>query len=58
MKYGQGFWVVENGVRLKDRSRAYPRLRPFEYADGTGDKGWLHLADFTVDYVRPGDSAA
>ena len=58
MKYGQGFWVVENGVRLKDRSRAYPRLQPFEYADGTKDKGWLHLSDFTVDYVRPGDSTA
>lgn len=55
MKYGQGFWVVEAGVRVKDRGRAYPGLLPFEYKDGTGDRGWLLTRPFCFDYVKPGD---
>ena len=57
MKYGQGFWVVEAGVRVKDRSRAYPELLPFEYADGTGDRGWLTVRPFCFDYLKPGDNS-
>lgn len=53
MKYGHGFWTVENSVRT--RERAYPDLRPFEYNDGTGDTGWFLLRPFTFDYVAPGD---
>lgn len=57
MKYGQGFWVVENGIRQRWRDRAYPSLLPFEYDDNTGDRGWLLTRDFTVDYVKPGDTS-
>ena len=59
MKYGQGFWVVVAGRRLKtlDPVLGYPGLNPFEYADGSGDVGWLHTRDFTVDYVKPGDNS-
>lgn len=53
MKYGLGFWTVENGVRTE--GRAYPDLRPFEYNDGTGDAGWFLLRPFTFDYAPPGD---
>ena len=57
MKYGQGFWVVKDGVRVLDRRDAYPELLPFEYADGTGDVGWFNLSPFTFDYVKPGDTS-
>lgn len=55
MQYGQGFWVVEDGVRLRDRSQAYPSLRAFEYGDG--DRGHFLLKPFTFDYVKPGDKS-
>lgn len=55
MRYGEGFWVVRDGVRVCDRKDAYPDLRPFEYDDGTGDRGWFTLSPFTFDYVKPGD---
>ena len=58
MKYGEGFWVVKDGVRVKDRKDAYPKLKPFEYADGTGDCGWALLEDFTFDYFPPGSRGA
>jgi len=50
MKYGQGFWCVEKGVRLARRT--YPRTVGFEYGDG--DRGELLLADWCFDYVPPG----
>ena len=54
MKYGQGFWVVKNGVRVRDVRDAYPDgLKPFLYSDG--DLGWFHLGPFCFDYVKPGD---
>ena len=52
MKYGDGFWVVEKGVRLPFRD--FPSTKGFEYADGSGDWGELLLNDFTVDYLPPG----
>lgn len=52
MKYGDGFWVVENGVRLG--SRELPLTKGFEYPDGSGDWGEFLLRDFTVDYLPPG----
>jgi len=55
MQYGQGFWVVENGMRLKDRSLAYPSLRGFEYGDG--DFGHFLLKPFAFDYVKPNDGS-
>ena len=55
MKYGQGFWVVRNCERVRDRAFAYPQLLPFEYQDGSGDAGWLALEDFCFDYVKPCD---
>ena len=59
MKYGRGFWVVKDGVRVRDRLSldAYPALHPFEYADGTGDLGWFLTEDFCFDYVKPGDKS-
>lgn len=54
MKYGQGFWIVQNGVRLKDQKLAFPDLRPFIYDDGTGDLGWWNLTPFCFDYAKPG----
>ena len=56
MKYGQGFWVVRNGERLRwiDTLHCFPALHPFFYDDG--DLGWFHLEDFTVDYVKPGST--
>ena len=57
MKYGQGFWVVEAGVRVRDRAFAYPALLPFDYGDGTGDRGWLLTRAFVFDYVKPGDTS-
>lgn len=57
MKYGQGFWVVKDGVRIKAMADAYPEgLKPFLYDDG--DLGWFLTRPFTVDYVKPGDSMA
>lgn len=57
MRYGDGFWVVKDGARVRDRRDAYPELLPFEYDDGTGDCGWFTLAPFTFDYVKPGDGS-
>lgn len=56
MKYGNGFWVVRDGERVRDRfgPDAYPRTVGFEYGDGTGDRGELLLRDFCVDYLPPG----
>ena len=57
-QYGQGFWVVRDGIRIRDRRFAYPDLRPFEYSDGTGDLGWWNLSPFSFDYVPPKGSGA
>lgn len=54
MKYGDGFWVVKDGVRVP-REHAYPETVGFEYNDGTGRVGEFLLKDFTVDYTPPGE---
>ena len=56
MKYGQGFWVVKEGMRMRDIRDAYPDgLCPFLYDDG--DLGWFHTEPFCFDYVKPGDNS-
>ena len=61
MRYGEGYWNVENGVRLAERT--YPSTRGFEYravdpADTTGDCGEWLTKNWCFDYVPPGTSEA
>lgn len=54
MKYGEGFWCVQGGERLPQRT--YPSTRGFEYLDGTGDCGEFLLEPWCFDYTPPGQS--